>query len=166
MIKLYVSRVLCIYFDKYFYSKLICKKFYKFYKIKKGGLIWIIKKFGSRIRYIRENELKMTREEFAELLELSISTIVRLENPNKNKVTNVETYFKVAQATGYSLEELLVGIYSNKNNREIKRINYILNVLSKEELNYIFKNVQEFTRFMHKKDTKTLKNIKKNLKWL
>ena len=51
----------------------------------------------------------MTREEFAELLELSNSTIVRLENPNKNKVTNVETYFKVAQATGYTIEELLVG---------------------------------------------------------
>lgn len=162
MIKLYVSKILYVYFDKHFCSKLICKKFYKFYKIKKGGLIWIIKKFGSRIRYIRENELKMTREEFAELLELSNSTVVRLENPNKNKVTNVETYFKVSQATGYSLEELLVGIYSNKNNREIKRINYILNVLSKDELNYIFKNIQDFTRFIHRNDLKTLEDIKKS----
>lgn len=106
----------------------------------------------------------MTREEFAELLELSNSTVVRLENPNKNKVTNVETYFKVAQATGYSLEELLVGIYSNKNNREIKRINYILNVLSKDELNYIFKNIQDFTRFIHRNDLKTLEDIRKRNK--
>lgn len=120
---------------------------------------------GRRIRYIRENELNVTREKFAEEIEISNSTLYRIENPSKNqKVTNVETYFKIAQATGYSIEELLVGIYSNTDNREIRKINYLLNVLSKEELDYIFRNIQEFIRFIHKKDVRTLNDIRKELK--
>lgn len=108
----------------------------------------------------------MTREKFAEELELSNSTLVRLENPsNTSKVTNVETYFKVAQITGYTIEEILVGIYSNTSqDRELKKINYLLNVLSKDELEYIFKNIQDFVRFIHKKETKTLNDIKKEIK--
>lgn len=120
---------------------------------------------GRRIRYIRENELNVTREKFAEEIEISNSTLYRIESPSKNqKVTNVETYFKIAQATGYSIEELLVGIYSNTDNREIRKINYLLNVLSKEELDYIFRNIQEFIRFIHKKDVRTLNDIRKELK--
>ena len=121
---------------------------------------------GKRIREIRENELKLTREEFAEKLGLSNSTLARLENPsNEQKVTNVETYFRIAQITGYSVEELMVGIYSNSSkNREIKRINYLLNVLSKQELEYIFKSTQEFVKYIHKEDIRTLKEIKKDLK--
>ena len=120
---------------------------------------------GKRIRDIREKELKVTREKFAETLEISNSTLARIENPGKQKVTNVEVYWKISQATGYSMEELMVGIYSNNNDdREIKRINYLLKVLPKRELEYIFKSIQEFVRFMHKGNTRTLKDIKKDLK--
>ncbi len=121
-------------------------------------------KIGANIRNIRETELKQTREEFAERIGISPITIARLENAT-SRVTNVETFFKISEISGYTIEELLLEKNDIKNKKKIRRkIDYILNVLSDDELKYVYKYIQEFTRFIHKDQVNTLKDIKKKYK--
>lgn len=119
---------------------------------------------GNRIRLIRETELKKSREEFAEELGISIDTANRLETA-KSEVRNIEIYIKVSELTGYTLEELLLGKdTSKKNEKVIRKINYILNVLSDEELDYVYSNIDQFVKFVHRNELTTLKDIKRKLK--
>lgn len=119
---------------------------------------------GERIRNIRETNLKITREEFAEEIGISLDTAYRLENANK-KIKNVETYIKVSEITGLTLEELLLGKpESTIKNKHIKKINYLLNVLSEDELEYIYFNISQFVRILHKDEINTLKDIKDKMK--
>lgn len=121
-------------------------------------------KIGEKIRQIREKELKKTREEFAEEIGISIHTVTRLENAT-SRVTNIETFLKISEITGYTIEELLLEKDDSKNSEKIrKKINYILNVLSDDELEYIYRNIHEFTRFIHKDQVTTLKDIKRKNK--
>ena len=121
-------------------------------------------KIGEKIRQIREKELKKTREEFAEEIGISIHTVARLENAT-SRVTNIETFLKISEITGYTIEELLLEKVDSKNSEKIrKKINYILNVLSDDELEYIYRNIHEFTRFIHKDQVTTLKDIKRKNK--
>lgn len=64
------------------------------------------KEVGERIRKIRETELKITREEFAEEIGISPNTLTRLENASGN-VTNIEFFIRIAEITGYTLDELI-----------------------------------------------------------
>lgn len=121
-------------------------------------------KIGENIRQIREKELKKTREEFAEEIGISVHTATRLENATR-KVTNVEIFLKISEITGYTIEELLLQKDDSKNREKIKKkIDYLLNVLSDDELEYVYKYIQEFTRFIHKEQVNTLKNIKEKNK--
>lgn len=121
-------------------------------------------KIGEKIRRIRETELKQTREEFAEEIGISIHTATRLENAT-SKVTNIETFLKISQLTGYTIEELLLQENDSKNTKKIRRkIDYILNVVSEEELEYIFVNISQFIKFTHRNEIKTLKDIKQESK--
>lgn len=121
-------------------------------------------KIGENIRQIREKELKKTREEFAEEIGISVHTATRLENATR-KVTNVEIFLKISEITGYTIEELLLQKDDIKNREKIRRkIDYLLNVLSDDELEYVYKYIQEFTRFIHKDKVNTLKNIKEKNK--
>lgn len=121
-------------------------------------------KIGEKIRNIREKELKQTREEFAEEIGISIHTAARLENAT-SKVNNMEVFLKISEISGYTLEELLLDNTTTKEKeRIIRRINYILNVLSEDELEYICGNITQFVRFNHKDQVKTLGEIKNDLK--
>ncbi len=121
-------------------------------------------KIGEKIRQIREKELKQTREEFAEEIGVSIHTATRLENAT-SKVTNIETFLKISQITGYTIEELLLQENDTKNTKRTRRkIDYILNVVSEEELEYIFVNISQFIKFTHRNEIKTLKDIKQESK--
>lgn len=121
-------------------------------------------KIGKNIRQIREKEIKKTREEFAEEIGVSIHTITRLENAT-SKVTNVEIFLKISEITGYTIEELLLQKDDSKNKEKIRRkIDYILNVISEEELEYIYVNISQFIKFTHRDEIKTLKEIKKENK--
>ena len=72
---------------------------------------------------------------------------------------------KISEITGYTIEELLLEKDDSKNSEKIrKKINYILNVLSDDELEYIYRNIHEFTRFIHKDQVTTLKDIKRKNK--
>lgn len=121
-------------------------------------------KIGEKIRRIRETELKQTREEFAEEIGISIHTATRLENAT-SKVNNIEIYLKISEITGYTIEELLLEKDNSKNGEKIRRkIDYILNVISEEELEYIYVNISQFIKFFHRKEIKTLKDIKQENK--
>lgn len=118
-------------------------------------------KVGERIRIARETNLQITREEFAEEIGISVDTAYRLESGTNKKVKNVETFIKVSEVTGLTLEEILFGKNeSSIRNRNIKKINYLLNVLSDSELDYIYFNISQFIKILHKADVNTLKDIK------
>lgn len=118
-------------------------------------------KVGERIRIARETNLKITREEFAEEIGISVDTAYRLESGTNKKVKNVETFIKISEVTGLTLEELLLGKNeSSIRNRNIKKINYLLNVLSDRELDYIYFNISQFIKILHEDDVNTLKDIK------
>ena len=124
------------------------------------------KEVGERIRKIRETELNMTREKFAEEIGISLNTLVRLENASGN-VTNIEFFIRIAEITGYTLDELTQeGKQKDMKSREkmITRINYLLNVVSPEELEYISANARQFIQFCHQNEIKTLKEIKDDIK--
>lgn len=115
---------------------------------------------GERVRKIRKKELKQTIEEFAEAVGVSIDTISRLENAT-TKVTNIEIFIRIAEISGYTLDELLLNSKETTGKEKIiKRINYILSVLSKEELEYICGSINQFIRFTHRNQVKTLKEIR------
>lgn len=121
-------------------------------------------KIGENIRQIREKELKKTREEFAEEIGISIHTATRLENAT-SKVTNVEIFLKISEITGYTIEELLLQKEDSKNREKIRRkIDYLLNVVSEEELEYIYVNISQFIKFTHRDEIRTLKEIKQENK--
>ena len=119
-------------------------------------------KIGERIRKIREKELKKTQEEFAE--EIGIS--YRLETATR-QVSNIEFFLKISEITGYSLEELTQDYETNKSkDKNIKKINYLLNVCSTDELDYLHACIRNFLQFHHRDniEQKTLKEIKDHLK--
>ena len=121
-------------------------------------------KIGKNIRQIREKEIKKTREEFAEEIGVSIHTITRLENAT-SKVTNIEIFLKISEITGYTIEELLLQKDDSKNREKIRRkIDYLLNVVSEEELEYIYVNISQFIKFTHRDEIRTLKEIKQENK--
>lgn len=112
-------------------------------------------KIGEKIRYIREHELKKSREEFAEEIGISIHTATRLENAT-NKVSNIETFVKVSEITGYTLDELIL---DNNSSQEIdknkRKIIHLLNSANNNELEYIYNSIKEFLNYIDK-------NTKKN----
>lgn len=119
---------------------------------------------GNKVRMIRETELKKSREEFAEELGISIDTVNRLETA-KSEVRNVEIFIKISELTGYTLEELLLNKnINNKSEKVIQKINYVLNILSDDELEYVYNNINQFVKFVHRNELKTLKDIKKEIK--
>lgn len=94
----------------------------------------------------------------------SIHTATRLENAT-SKVNNIETYLKISEITGYTIEELLLQKDDSKNRERIRRkIDYILNVVSEEELEYIYVDISQFIKFSHRKEINTLKDIKEKSK--
>lgn len=120
---------------------------------------------GERIRKIRETELKKTREEFAEEIGIAPITLTRLENAT-GKVSNIEFFIKISELTGYSLDELTQDSnnYSKEKEKAIKKINYLLNIVSVDELEYIYASARRFIQFCHQNDIKTLKDIKDDFK--
>jgi len=119
---------------------------------------------GERIRKIRKEELNKSREEFAEELSISTNTASRLENAN-NVVRNVEVFLKISEISGYTMEELLLGQNETTEKEKVrKRINYLLNVLTEDDLEYIFTIINDFIKYKHKEDVVTLKDIKDKIK--
>ena len=121
-------------------------------------------KAGQLIRNVRETELKHSREKFAEEMNISPYTAYRLETAT-SKVKNVEVFMRFYELTGYTVEEILLGkITSNNKDRLRKKIDFLLNVTTEEELEYIYNEINNLLRFLHKDQVRTLKDIKKDIK--
>lgn len=119
---------------------------------------------GGRIKNIRENELKLTQEELADLIGISVNTVGRIEKAT-TPVNNIEIYLKICEISGHTLAELLDEKDNSIHSQRIKRkINFVLNGLSEEELDYIYSNVYKFSKFMHKDQIRTLEDIKHEAK--
>ena len=119
---------------------------------------------GQLIKNIREKELKITQEQFAEKMDTSPTTVYRLETANK-KVTNVEIFMKFYQLTGYTVEEILLGkITSSNRSRWRKRLDFKLDTLSEDEFEYIYNVIDNLIRLLHKDKVRTLKDIKNDIK--
>ena len=120
---------------------------------------------GERVIKLRKEVLKLSREKFAELVGFSCDTIKRVETGNlKKHVKNVEVYLRIAQVSGYTLEELLLGTNSqNTRNKTKRKIEYLLNVMSDDELEFVDSEIEMFMRFRHKEKVNTLKDIKKKI---
>lgn len=164
---LLISDILVIFyiiFDIENNAKLICNFISKQYTINKEEFIVDYHNVGKKIREIREKELKQSREKFAEEIGISIHTANRLENAT-GKVSNIEIYLKISEITGYTIEELLVDKNNSKDREKIRRkIDYMLNVIPIEELEYICTFIKQFIQFNHRKELNTLKNIKNKKK--
>ena len=108
-------------------------------------------RIGNKIRKIRENELHLTREEFAEEIGISIDTASRLEN-STHTVSKIDIFIKISELSGYTLDEIL-----NENNFPKEKIRYkrkidnLLKTATPEELKYIYYNIKELFKFIDKK---------------
>ena len=76
-------------------------------------------------------------------------------------ICNTRSYKYVSKLPGGYLCRKTIDCHDEKIR---KKINYILNVLSDDELEYIYRNIHEFTRFIHKDQVTTLKDIKRKNK--
>ncbi len=121
-------------------------------------------KIGTKIRNIRETELKQSREEFAEEIGVSTITVARLEN-STSKVNNIETYLRISEISGYTIDEIVLDKNDTKSRERLRRrIEYFLNVMSDEELEYTLGNIHRFLTFTHRNQVNTLKDIKNKMK--
>lgn len=105
-------------------------------------------KIGERIREIRENIFKLSREKLAENLGVNIYSLDRLER-GEFKVLNIDIIIKISNLSGIPIDEIINGSINNKNQNLIRRIDFMLNDLSEKELNYIFENINNYVSFIH-----------------
>ena len=88
---------------------------------------------GERIRKIRE-DLKMSREKFSEMLDISDVFLGQLERGERSLSTN--TLVKLVKFTGVSADFILFG--NEDSNNTVARINRILNKCPDNVLDYIY----------------------------
>lgn len=67
---------------------------------------------GSRVRTIRES-MPMSREQFAELINMSVSFLSQIERGNK--LMSIEKLMDISKKTGYSTDYILFGDKSKSN---------------------------------------------------
>ena len=105
-------------------------------------------KIGERVRKIRENILKLSREKLAENLDVNIYSLDRLER-GEFKILNIDVIIKISKLSSVPIDEIINGSINNKNQNLIRRIDFILQDLSEKELNYIFENLNNYVSFIH-----------------
>ena len=109
-------------------------------------------KIGEKIRFIRTHELKLIREKFAEEVGVSNLTLARLENGNR-KIKNIEIYERIANVTGYSINELL-DTSSSLITKPIKdKLNCLLDNLTDDELQYVYDFVRNFIHYTNQRSS-------------
>ena len=102
-------------------------------------------KIGERIRKIRK-DLKMSREKFSEMIDISDVFLGQLERGERSLST--KTLIKIVSFTGFSSDFILFGDESPDN--KIVKINRILNKCSDSVLDYIYNLIQNTFSFIKK----------------
>ena len=100
---------------------------------------------GERIRKIRE-ELKMSREKFSEMIDISDVFLGQIERGERSLST--KTLVKIVKFTGISADYILFG--DNSSNNTISKINRILNRCSDDVLGYIYNLIRSTVSFIKK----------------
>ena len=100
-------------------------------------------KIGERIRKIRE-DLKMSREKFSEMLDISEVFLGQLERGERSLST--KTLVKIVSSTGISSDFILFGTQTP--NTTISKINKILNRCSDDVLDYIYNLIRSTISFI------------------
>ena len=88
---------------------------------------------GEKIRKVRE-DLKMSREKFSEMIDISDVFLGQLERGERSLST--KTLVKIVNYTGLSADFFLFGYTTS--NTTINKINRILNKCSDDVINYIY----------------------------
>ena len=102
-------------------------------------------KIGERIRKIRE-DLKMSREKFSEMIDISDVFLGQLERGERSLST--KTLVKIVSFTGISSDFILFGTQTPDNT--ISKINRILNRCSDDVLGYIYNLIRSTVSFVNK----------------
>ena len=100
---------------------------------------------GERIRKIRE-ELKMSREKFSEMVDISDVFLGQIERGERSLST--KTLVKIISFTGLSSDYILFG--TETPNNKISKINRILNKCSDDVLDYIYNLICSTIAFVKK----------------
>ena len=100
---------------------------------------------GDRIRKIRE-DLKMSREKFSEMIDISDVFLGQLERGERSLST--KTLVKIVSFTGISSDFILFGTQTPDNT--ISKINRILNRCSDDVLGYIYNLIRSTVSFIKK----------------
>ena len=100
---------------------------------------------GERIRKIRE-ELKMNRERFSEMIDISDVFLGQIERGERSLST--KTLVKIVKYTGISADFILFG--NEEANTTLAKINRILNKCSDDLLNYIYELIHTTFNFAKK----------------
>ena len=98
---------------------------------------------GERIRKIRE-ELKMSREKFSEMIDISDVFLGQIERGERSLST--KTLVKIVKFTGISADYILFG--DNSSNNTISKINRILNKCSDSVLDFIYNLIRSTFYFV------------------
>lgn len=98
---------------------------------------------GERIRKIRE-DLKMSRETFSEMIDISDVFLGKLERGERSLSTN--TLVKIVKYTGISADYILFG--SESSNKSITKINRILYKCSDDVIDYIYNLIRDTFYFI------------------
>ncbi|MCK9267332.1 MAG: helix-turn-helix domain-containing protein [Alkaliphilus sp.] len=108
---------------------------------------------GERIRDKRE-KLRLTREEFAEILELSPLYIGQLERGERRM--SLDTLVKISDCLYISTDHLIYG-KTPENDIEKNKINTLLNKCSKNELSLVEKIIRLILSHRKNEDRNTKK---------
>lgn len=101
-------------------------------------------KIGTKLEKIIEDELKMTKPEFADLIDESVNVVIRLVRSEK-QLKDLIVLDKICSASGYSLEDFRDKDLPSNNAVLIKRINYLLlKIERKKDLEFIHRMIYDF----------------------
>ena len=103
---------------------------------------------GNRLRKVREEIFRETRQVFAERCHLIENHLGKLERGEL--FINIKTLIKICDATGTSSDYILYGESENKNLTVRENIDFFLDRSSKEELRMYFKIVSSIVEIKEK----------------
>mgnify|MGYP004510793531 CR=1 FL=1 len=130
----------------YAYSILVEFYFYNIIFLSLGGFYMQDNiEIGERIRAIRE-DLKMSREKFSEMIDISDVFLGQLERGERSLST--KTLIKIVSFTGISSDFILFGTQTPNN--KISKINKILNNCPENVLDYIYNLIRNTISFIKK----------------
>lgn len=100
---------------------------------------------GSRIRTVRES-MPMTREQFAELINVSVSFLSQIERGNK--LMSIEKLMEISRKTGFSTDYVLFGDKAKSN--YVHRISRMLQDCSNEVAEVAYEVICPIMRYNEK----------------